>query len=111
MPLAAGLGTFERASAGRGHHGGRSRERDLAIAEPETFESVTGKGVIGKVGHPPGRAGNARLMTDLVGSSLGGLKKSADVLRGEGATALYLAVDGKPGGVIAVADPIQADNA
>ena len=45
-------------------------------------------------------------MTDL-GIVLGALEERADMLRGEGATALYLAVDGKPGGVIAVADPIK----
>jgi Cu+-exporting ATPase len=105
LPLAAGL---ERSS----EHPlaaaimAAAKERDLAIAEPETFESVTGKGVIGKVGHRQVALGNARLMTDL-GIALGVLEERADVLRGEGATALYLAVDGKPGGVIAVADPIK----
>ena len=105
LPLAAGL---ERSS----EHPlaaaimAAAKERDLAIAEPETFESVTGKGVIGKVGDRQVALGNARLMTDL-GIALGALEERADVLRGEGATALYLAVDGKPGGVIAVADPIK----
>ena len=105
LPLAAGL---ERSS----EHPlaaaimAAAKERDLAIAEPETFESVTGKGVIGKVGDRQVALGNARLMTDL-GIALGVLEERADVLRGEGATALYLAVDGKPGGVIAVADPIK----
>jgi Cu+-exporting ATPase len=105
LPLAAGL---ERSS----EHPlaaavvTAARERDLAIAEPETFESTTGKGVIGKVGGRQVALGNARLMADL-GITLGELEARADVLRGEGATALYLAVDGKPGGVIAVADPIK----
>jgi Cu+-exporting ATPase len=105
LPLAAGL---ERSS----EHPlaaaivAAAKERNLAIAEPETFESVTGKGVIGKVGGRQVALGNARLMDDL-GIALGALEARADALRGEGATALYLAVDGKPGGVIAVADPIK----
>jgi P-type Cu+ transporter len=42
------------------------------------------------------------------GIDLGGLAEKADDLRGSGATALFVAVDGKPGGVIAIADPIKA---
>ncbi|RAV23759.1 haloacid dehalogenase, partial [Staphylococcus warneri] len=50
--------------------------------------------------------GNARLMQEL-GVDLGGLAAKADELRREGGTALFLAVDGGPGGVIAVADPVK----
>jgi Cu+-exporting ATPase len=46
-------------------------------------------------------------MADL-GIALGDLEHKADVLRGDGATALFLAIDGKPSGVIAIADPIKA---
>jgi P-type E1-E2 ATPase len=45
-------------------------------------------------------------MSDL-GVTLGNLEQKAEALRRDGATALFLAVDGKPGGVIAVADPIK----
>jgi Cu+-exporting ATPase len=51
--------------------------------------------------------GNAKLMADL-GVKLGDLEHKADELRSDGATALFLAVDGKPGGVIAIADPIKS---
>ena len=51
--------------------------------------------------------GNAKLMADL-GITLGDLEHKADELRSDGATALFLAVDGKPGGVIAIADPIKS---
>ena len=50
--------------------------------------------------------GNAKLMADL-GVDLGALRERADELRGDGATALFLAFDGKAGGVVAVADPIK----
>ena len=46
-------------------------------------------------------------MADL-GVELGDLEHKADELRSDGATALFLAVDGKPGGVIAIADPIKS---
>jgi P-type Cu+ transporter len=48
---------------------------------------------------------------DGLGISLGDLMAQADALRRDGATALFLAIDGKPGGVIAVADPIKATTA
>src|SRR5271168_553147 len=43
-----------------------------------------------------------------LGIALGDLEHKADQLRSDGATALFLAIDGKPGGVIAIADPIKA---
>jgi Cu+-exporting ATPase len=46
-------------------------------------------------------------MADLA-ITLGDLEQKADELRGNGATALFLAVDGKPGSVIAIADPIKS---
>ena len=51
--------------------------------------------------------GNAKLMADL-GIKFGDLDRRADELRGDGATALFLAIDDKPGGVIAIADPIKS---
>jgi Cu+-exporting ATPase len=50
--------------------------------------------------------GNARLLSDL-GVSPGPLATTADDLRRDGATALFLAVDGMPAGVIAIADPVK----
>jgi Cu+-exporting ATPase len=85
-------------------------ERKLALQEPAEFASVTGKGVTGIVCGRRVALGNARLMADL-GIGLGGLENHADALRGEGATALYLALDGRPGGIIAVADPVKPGSA
>ncbi|MDJ0391678.1 heavy metal translocating P-type ATPase, partial [Roseomonas sp. E05] len=84
-----------------------ARERGMALVEPDDFASVTGKGVTGKVDGRRVALGNARLMQEL-GVDLGGLAGRADELRREGGTALFLAVDGRPGGVIAVADPVKA---
>ena len=84
-----------------------AKDRGASIQEPTDFASVTGKGVTGKVGGRSVALGNAKLMADL-GIAFGDLEQKADELRGDGATALFLAVDGKPGGVIAIADPIKA---
>ena len=52
-------------------------------------------------------AGNAALLAEL-GIAKGALEEKADALRRDGATALFVAVDGKPAGIVAVADPIKA---
>ncbi|ONH84218.1 copper-translocating P-type ATPase [Roseomonas mucosa] len=83
-----------------------ARERGLAFGEPADFASVTGKGVTGTVGGRRVALGNARLMQNLR-VDLGDLAARADELRREGGTALFLALDGRPGGVIAVADPVK----
>ena len=84
-----------------------SRERGLAIQDPTDFASVTGKGVSGKVGGRLVALGNKALMDDL-GIPFADLNGQADDLRSKGATALFMAVDGKPGAIIAIADPIKA---
>ncbi|MXP65296.1 heavy metal translocating P-type ATPase [Roseomonas sp. M0104] len=84
-----------------------AKEQGVALKEPADFTSVTGKGVTGRVEGRPVALGNARLMQDL-GVELGDLAVCADELRREGGTALFLAVEGRPGGVIAVADPVKA---
>jgi Cu+-exporting ATPase len=83
-----------------------AQDRGASIQEPTDFASVTGKGVTGQIGGQSVALGNARLMTDL-GIVLGDLEHKSDALRGDGATALFLALDGRPGGVIAIADPIK----
>ncbi len=83
-----------------------ARAQGVALQEPAEFASVTGKGVTGTVGGRRVALGNARLMAEL-GIALGGLAATAEGLRRDGGTALFLAVDGRAGGVIAVADPIK----
>nr|WP_037445941.1 heavy metal translocating P-type ATPase [Skermanella stibiiresistens] len=84
-----------------------AKERGVPVEDVVDFDSVTGKGVVGKVGGRTVALGNARMMQDQ-GITLGDLEARANDLRREGATALFAAIDGRPGGVIAVADPIKA---
>ena len=87
-----------------------ARERSLPLVEPGGFASITGKGVSGTISGHAVLLGNAKLMEDH-GVVPGELAAQADAQRREGATALFLAIDGKPGGVIAVADPVKASTA
>jgi Cu+-exporting ATPase len=84
-----------------------AKDKNIAADEPSDFASVTGKGVTGKVGGRLVALGNAKLMADQK-VDMGSLAAKADELRGSGATALFVAVDGKPGGIIAIADPIKS---
>jgi Cu+-exporting ATPase len=83
-----------------------AQQRGLPLKDPVNFASVTGKGVTGSVDDHAVALGNAKLMQDL-GMNLGDLGAQADAQRRDGATALFLAVDGKPSGVIAIADPVK----
>jgi Cu+-exporting ATPase len=82
-------------------------ERGLALPDAGAFESVTGKGVVGDVGGRRVAVGNRKLMADLH-VALDDLDARGDALRREGGTAMFVAVDGGPGGIVAVADPIKA---
>jgi Cu+-exporting ATPase len=77
------------------------------LQEPTEFTSITGKGVRGNVGGRDVALGNAKLMGD-VGASIGEVGEQANQLRGDGETLLFIAVQGKLAGVIAVADPIKS---
>ena len=78
----------------------------IIVPDVTEFSSITGKGVTGQIAGRRIALGNAKLMAD-VGVALGELEIKADQLRAGGATALFLGIDGKPGGVIAIADPIK----
>jgi len=84
-----------------------AQERKASVQDATDFASVTGEGVTGKIGGRSVALGNAKLMSGL-GIAFGDLEQKADALRSDGATALFLAIDGKPGGIIAIADPIKA---
>ncbi|MEK6692272.1 MAG: heavy metal translocating P-type ATPase [Nitrospirota bacterium] len=83
-----------------------AEEKGIILKNAESFESITGKGVIGKVdGHEVG-LGNQKLLDDLRIDS-GKLPERAERMRSEGQTAMFVALDGKAVGLIAVADPIK----
>lgn len=82
-----------------------AEERNISLAKVENFESVTGKGVFGTIEGRKILLGNLKLMADH-GIDFSNDPK-ADALRGEGQTVLFAAVDGKPAGIIGVADRVK----
>jgi Cu+-exporting ATPase len=84
-----------------------TQERGIELASAEAFDSPVGKGVTGVVGGRKLVIGNRRIMSE-AGIDTHTLDQSADELRREGATAIFVAVDGNAAGVIAIADPIKA---
>jgi Cu+-exporting ATPase len=83
-----------------------ARERKVALSEVKNFESSTGKGVIGVVEGRRVAIGNVRHLETL-GIAVGPLLTRAGELRGQGQTVMFVAVDGRPAGLVAVADPIK----
>jgi Cu+-exporting ATPase len=83
-----------------------ARKRSLGLSKATDFESATGVGVRGKVDGRAVALGNTMLMID-VGADASSLLAQSEKLRAEGATVVFLAVDGKLAGLIAVADPVK----
>jgi Cu+-exporting ATPase len=82
-------------------------QRKIDLQEVSAFASITGKGVTGTIAGKRVLVGNAALLKDS-GVVAADLEAHADALRKDGATALFVAIDEKPAGMIAVADPIKA---
>ncbi|MGF6311549.1 Cu+-exporting ATPase [Bradyrhizobium sp. i1.8.4] len=87
-----------------------ARERKLASAAVSNFASPSGKGATGTVEGRQVALGNAVLMGELK-IATAALDQAAEAARRDGATAIYVAVDGRVAGVIAIADPVKASAA
>ncbi|QBM28772.1 Silver exporting P-type ATPase [Hydrogenophaga pseudoflava] len=84
-----------------------ARERGMALDKPENFESGSGIGVRGQVAGHQLALGNTALM-EQIGVSVSALVPQAEALRAEGASVMYLAMDGQLMGLLAVSDPVKA---
>ena len=80
--------------------------RKLALPHVSGFDSPSGKGALGTVDGKNILLGNLPFLQEQ-GIDAGALSTQADGLRKDGATAIYMAVNGKPAGVFAIADPIK----
>ncbi len=87
-----------------------AQERGAKLVSASDFEATTGKGVAGTVSGKAVALGNRAMMDDL-GADTAPLREAADALRGEGKTAMFVAIDGKAAGIVAVADPIKETTA
>ena len=84
-----------------------AEQRNIAITSVSDFDSPAGKGALGKVDGKRIALGNARFLAEL-NVDVSVLANQAEELRKEGATAIFMAVDGAVAGVLAIADPVKA---
>jgi len=84
-----------------------AEERGISTAQVTDFDSPTGKGALGKVEGKSIALGNAKFLAEL-GVNVAALAAQAEDLRKEGATAIFMAVDGVVAGALAIADPVKS---
>jgi Cu+-exporting ATPase len=80
--------------------------RGSRLSAPSDFRSITGKGVLATVNGRKVAVGNRNLFEE-IGIDPGSLADGAEALRGEGETVVFVAVDGKPAGLLSVDDPVR----
>jgi Cu2+-exporting ATPase len=83
-----------------------AQERGVDVHPPDAFDSVPGHGVVARVHGQKVLIGNKKLM-EREKVAVGGLEATAAGLAAQGRTAMYVAMDGRAAGLIAVADPIR----
>ncbi|WP_036259234.1 heavy metal translocating P-type ATPase [Methylocapsa aurea] len=83
-----------------------AQEKALTLSEAQDFDSPVGKGVAGEVEGRRLAIGNRRFLGEL-GIDAHALEQQAEALRLDGATAVFLAIDGRAAGLIGIADPIK----
>jgi len=87
-----------------------AKDRSLTLSEAGEFDSPVGRGVTGLVDGRRVVLGNNRYLGEL-GIDVTALEAGADALRNDGATAIFVAVDGQAAGVLGIADPVKATTA
>ena len=83
-------------------------ERGLRLSQPECVDSPVGRGVHGRVDGRAVLIGNARFLAERAVEVAVRSMRKAEALRHDGATAIFVAVDGRAAGLIGIADPVKA---
>lgn len=83
-----------------------AKERSIALSKITSFDSPAGKGVLGIIENHKIILGNAGFFTEQ-GISTEILEEKADELRQDGATAIFIAIDGMAAGIFAISDPVK----
>ena len=84
-----------------------AEQRRIALTPATEFDSPTGKGAVGTRRGQARRARQRRVSCESSGIDTSALAETAEQLRRDGATAIFVGVDGKAAGVIAIADPVK----
>ena len=87
----------------------KAQDEGLELPQADRFISITGRGIEAVIGGQTVLAGNRKMMEER-GVALAGLAAASDRLAGEGKTPMFVAVDGAPAGVVAVADVVKASS-
>ena len=83
-----------------------ANERSLALSQPAEFDSPVGKGVVGVIEGKRLVLGSGKFLAE-EGVDTSALDAEADALRADGATAIFMALDGAAAAIFAIADPIK----
>ena len=83
-----------------------AQEKSLALLEAENFNSITGQGIEAQIAGLSVFVGNRKMMEEK-NISVKELEKDADKLAEEGKTPVFVAADGQPAGIVAVADVVK----
>jgi Cu+-exporting ATPase len=84
-----------------------ARDRGIQPATVSAFDSLTGRGVVGTIDGHTVLLGNATLLAER-GIDITPLERDANALRSNGQTIVFVAVDGRPAGMLGVSDPVKA---
>jgi P-type Cu+ transporter len=84
-----------------------AKERGVEPGQMKDFRSLSGRGVVGTVDGRAVAVGNRPLLQEL-GVEPGPLTEQAEILRRDGQTVMFVAIDGRLGGLLSVGDPIKA---
>jgi len=84
----------------------KAREQKLTLETPSDFNAIPGYGIEAAINGKNVLLGNTKLMRDRK-IDIGNLEKKAEDISNQGKTPMYVAIDGSPGGIIAVADTLK----
>jgi Cu+-exporting ATPase len=85
-----------------------AKERNVKLQSVTDFTSITGGGIVGKVGGREIAVGKLKFLQERGGADLGVVEPKATALQAEGQTAMFVAINGKVAGILTVSDPIKA---
>jgi Cu+-exporting ATPase len=85
-----------------------ANERHVKLAAVMDFHSITGGGVVGKIGEREIAVGKLKFLQDRGVTEFGAIEPKATALQAEGQTVMFVAINGQAAGIITVSDPIKA---
>jgi Cu+-exporting ATPase len=85
-----------------------AKERGVKLQSVADFTSITGGGVIGKIGQREVTVGKLKFLQERGVADLGGIEPKAIALQAEGQTAMFVAINAKAAGILTVSDPMKA---